>query len=122
MTAFSYLGTRKSHSGTMGGELPESVEDMRLDPLLVLVVDRADRQIPFEFLERVFDLGELQVELPQLRRIRVGEVRAQEVAALAATDFLERRARYCAPRARINSRCASVGMPRSITQMRRALP
>jgi hypothetical protein len=34
----------------------------RLDPFFVLMVDRADRQIPLQILERRLDFGQLQVE------------------------------------------------------------
>ena len=41
-------------------------EDVRLDAFVLLMVDGSDRQVAFEFLERLLHLGELDVELPQL--------------------------------------------------------
>ena len=41
-------------------------EDMSLDPLLVVMKDRTDRQIAFEIAERLFDGNELRVVLPEL--------------------------------------------------------
>ena len=46
----------------------EGDEDMRLDALRVLVVNRAYRQIPLEILEGLFDLDELGVPLMRLLR------------------------------------------------------
>jgi len=54
----------------------ERDKDVGLDPLLVLVEDRADGQITFERFEGSLDLDELQVELPEFRRIGLGEVGA----------------------------------------------
>jgi len=34
----------------------ERHEDMRLDTRIVLMIDRPDRQIPLEFLERLLDI------------------------------------------------------------------
>ena len=53
----------------------EGHEDVRLDARLGVVVDRAHRQIVLEFLERLLDLGELDVERPQF----IGIVRARLV-------------------------------------------
>ena len=39
----------------------ERDEDVRLDPFLTLMEDRADRQVVLEFLERLLDLGQLHV-------------------------------------------------------------
>jgi hypothetical protein len=46
-------------------------------------------RIAFEILEGGFDFHELQIELPQLRRVGRGQVGAQQVAALARTHRLE---------------------------------
>ena len=56
---------------------------MRLDPILLVMEDRADREVVLEFLEGLFDFRELHVLVPQLGQIGVGEVGAQQVAALA---------------------------------------
>jgi len=55
-----------------------------LDPRLGLVVDRADRQIVLEFLERLLDFGQLHVEAPQFIGIVVRQIDSQQVAAFAA--------------------------------------
>jgi len=39
-------------------------EDVGFDPLLVLMEDRANRQVAFEIAERFFDGDELDVILP----------------------------------------------------------
>ena len=44
----------------------EGDEDVRLDAVLKLVVDRAEFQIVLEILERGLDLDELDIELPQM--------------------------------------------------------
>jgi hypothetical protein len=61
----------------------EGEEDMRLDPALQLMIDRSHGEIAFEFLECGLNLSELQIELPQLRRIGRGEIGAQQTAPLA---------------------------------------
>jgi hypothetical protein len=55
----------------------ECDEDVRLDPSLELVEDRADAQIAFEGLECFLDRHQLQVVLPEFRRIGLGQVRTQ---------------------------------------------
>ena len=55
-------------------------------------MDRADGQIAFEFLEGLFHFGELEVKLPQLRRIAFPEVGAQQVAPFAAPGDAQGRA------------------------------
>ena len=62
---------------------------MSLDAFLKLVVDRADRQISFEFLECLFDLGELQVVFPHVDRIGVGHVGAEQVTAFAPPRYTQ---------------------------------
>jgi len=49
----------------------EGHEDVRLDALLQLVIDRPSLQIVLEVLEGRLDFNELNVEPPQLRRDRV---------------------------------------------------
>jgi hypothetical protein len=65
----------------------EGDEDVRFDTMLKLVVDRAELQIVHEILERGLDLDELDIELPQLGRILVVQIGAQQVAAFAAAPF-----------------------------------
>ncbi len=48
-----------------------------------LVMDRPDREIAFQLLEGLLDLGELPVKAPQAGRVVVAEVGAQQVAAFA---------------------------------------
>ena len=62
---------------------------MRLDPLIGLMVDRADRQIPLQFLERLFHLDQLQVERPELRRIATRDIRAQQLAAFPSSRLAQ---------------------------------
>ncbi len=59
-------------------------EDVGLDPLLILMEDRSDGEIALEVLERLLDRGELQIVAPQLGGIVLGEVGAQQIAALTA--------------------------------------
>ena len=53
---------------------------------------RPDGQITLERFEGGLDLDQLQVELPQLRWIRLGEVGAQQIASFAAANLPELRA------------------------------
>ena len=65
----------------------EGDEDVGLDAIVGLVVDGADRQIAFQLLEGLLDLGELNVVAPQCGGILAGEIGAQQVAAFAPTDL-----------------------------------
>ena len=67
----------------------ERDKDVRFDALLVLMVDRADRQIALEVLEGFLNLDELEVVAPQLGGIVAGEIGAQQVAPFAAPDLVE---------------------------------
>jgi hypothetical protein len=67
----------------------EGDEEMRLDPLWTLMVDRPYREIVFQGLERRLDLDETQIVLPELSRVGGGQIRPQEVPALAPTDLPE---------------------------------
>ena len=62
----------------------ERDEDMRLDPPLVPMEDRADRQVPLQVFERLFHGDKLDVVLPQQRGIILGEVRAQQIPSFAS--------------------------------------
>ena len=53
--------------------------------------DRADREVVLEVLEGLLDLGELHVVLPERRGVFVGQVRAQQVAALPPAALPEPR-------------------------------
>ena len=44
----------------------EAHENMSLDPIVFLVVDRSQAQVVFDFLERLFDFSEHDVLLPQV--------------------------------------------------------
>jgi hypothetical protein len=61
----------------------EGHEDVGLDPVLVMVVDRTDRQVVLQLLEGLLDLSELHIEGPQLSRIVGHQVGAQQVTPLA---------------------------------------
>ena len=52
---------------------------MCFNPRFFLVVDRPDRKVAFEILERFFDLRELDVVTPQLGGIAAGEIGAQQI-------------------------------------------
>src|SRR6202790_4671533 len=61
----------------------EGDEDMRLDALLELMVDRAQLQIVLQGLEGCLDLDELDIEPPQLSRVLAAQIGAQQVAPFA---------------------------------------
>ena len=61
----------------------EGDEDVRLDARLALMEDRPDGEIAFEVLERLFDRDQPQVMAPQLGRVFLDEVGAQQIAAFA---------------------------------------
>ena len=56
----------------------------QLDAALQLVIDGAQPEIVLEVLEGGFDLGELDVELPQLSRLAPAQIGAQQVAPFAS--------------------------------------
>jgi hypothetical protein len=58
-------------------------EDMCLDAGLELVKDRPDREIALEVLERLLDRHQQQVMAPQLGRVFLDEIGAQQVPAFA---------------------------------------
>jgi hypothetical protein len=56
------------------------------------VEDRAYREVTLQVLERLLDGDKLDVVLPQQGRVIPGQVRAQQIASLAATlNFLRLR-------------------------------
>jgi len=64
-------------------------EDVRFDARGILMEDGTNRQIAFEVLERLLDRDQLQIVAPQLGRIGLGEVGAQQVAAFAPAHLSE---------------------------------
>ena len=90
------LGVRPGASGLSRGAQrdvqaigQEGDEDVRLDALLELMVDRAQLQIVLQVLEGGLDLDELDVELPQLGRVPSAQIGAQEVAAFAPAHLAQ---------------------------------
>ena len=67
----------------------ESDENVGLDAMVELMINRADAEIALEFLEGLFDLGELDVMPPQSGGIAIGEVGAQQITALAASRLAQ---------------------------------
>ena len=65
-------------------------EDMRLDPLLVLVEHRSDGEIVLEFLERLLDLGEPRVVAPQRRRVLAESAICSSQAAVVRRRLIAR--------------------------------
>ncbi len=59
-------------------------EDVRLDTPIALVIDGPDCEIALQFLERLLDFGELDVEGPQLRRRLSCEIGAQQISAFVS--------------------------------------
>ena len=56
---------------------------MRLDAGLELVKDRPDREVTLEVLERFLDCNQQQIMVPQLGRVFLDEVGAQQISTLA---------------------------------------
>ena len=54
-------------------------ENVCFNPLLELMVDRADSQITFEIAECFLDLGQLDIKLPELSRIDADQIGAQQI-------------------------------------------
>jgi hypothetical protein len=61
----------------------EGDEDVRLDAVLELVVDRAQVNVVLHGLEGGLDLNKLDIEPPQLSRVFAGEIGAQQITAFA---------------------------------------
>ena len=68
---------------------------VRLKALFSLVMDRTQRQIPFELLERRLHLRQLGVVFPELDRILLRQVGAQEIPAFALADGAQFRPVQC---------------------------
>jgi hypothetical protein len=78
--------------GNMQAICQKRDEDVGLDAVLVLVENRTYREVALQGLECLFDGDKLDVILPQQGRIIPGQVRAQQIASLAATlNFLRLR-------------------------------
>ena len=58
-------------------------ENMGFDSGFELVIDRTDRQIVLQLLERLLDLDHLQIEPPQMAGIIALDIGAQQIAAFA---------------------------------------
>jgi len=52
----------------------EGDEDVGFDPPFLLMVDRPDGKLALDGPERLFDPDELDIVIPQLGRIRLGQV------------------------------------------------
>ena len=63
---------------------------MRLDPGFELVVDRPHGKILLEFLEGLLHFCELHIERPELIRVAMGEVGAQQIASFPAPHLARR--------------------------------
>ena len=61
----------------------EGNEDVGLYARLKLVKDWSDREIAFEVLERLLDRNQQQIMVPQLGRVFLDEVGAQQISAFA---------------------------------------
>ena len=59
----------------------EGNEDVCLDAGLKLVKDRPDREIAFEVLERLLDCNQQQIMAPQLGRVFLDEIGAQQISS-----------------------------------------
>ena len=62
----------------------EAHENMRLDPVVFLVVDWTQAQVVFDFLERLFDFGEHDVLFPQVFWIAGGQIGAKQIGSFSA--------------------------------------
>ena len=60
----------------------EGNQDVRVHPMLQLMVDRANAQIALQTFEGRFDLRQLHVAIPQHGRIFRHQVRAQQIVAV----------------------------------------
>ena len=62
---------------------------MRFDAPFELMVDGTQLQIILEVFEHRLDLGELDVEMPEILRIPPPQIGAQQVAPLAAAHLAQ---------------------------------
>ena len=69
----------------MKGVGHEGEEDVRFNALLLLVMDRPQRQVPFQVLERFLDMDQLGVELPHLGGVAANQVGSKQIPALTAS-------------------------------------
>ena len=63
-------------------ERHERGEDVRLDPVVQLVVDGPETEVVLQLSERMLDLALDHVPLPERLRVAFREVRAQEIGSL----------------------------------------
>ena len=63
-------------------ERHERGEDVRLDPVVQLVVDGPEAEVVLQLSERILDLALDHVPLPERLRVAFREVRAQEIGSL----------------------------------------
>ena len=64
-------------------------EDVCIDTIIALMVDRADGKVVFEFFEGLLDFGQLNVVLPQLGGIFTRESGAQQITACTAPHLAQ---------------------------------
>ena len=88
--------------GDVKGVGHESDEDVRLNPFLVLMMDRPKSQVSFQVLECLFDVNQLSIELPHLGGVAANEVRSEEISPLTASGlsqffFAQREPEGCIP-------------------------
>jgi hypothetical protein len=88
---WAFIGTMVTplFEGHLQAIREEGHKDVRLNAVIALMEDRTDRQVPFQLLERLLNLGELDVVFPQRGRRFVAEIGAQQVAALAAAHLTQ---------------------------------
>jgi hypothetical protein len=70
----------------------EGKEDVRLDPLVLLVEDGTHAQVALQIFEGFLDLREGDVVLPERGGIALGEIAAQKVAPFAPIHLAQARA------------------------------
>ena len=68
-------GSQPLLQGNLQAVGQERDKDVGFNPLIGLVIDRADCEIPLQFLECLLHFDQLQVERPELRRIATCHVR-----------------------------------------------
>ena len=64
-------------------------EDVRFDARILLVIDRTDGQIAFEFFEGLLDFGQLDVVLSQVSGMLSCEIGAEQVAPFSTPNYAE---------------------------------